>query len=135
MHRPLRVFTLVMALGCLGCATPEDIVIEAAQAARSGDRDHFVGCFTPRSRPLIRAFWSSTGSTRPELSALSAKAVAVTSVTRLPPGVAMQQRAVVRLSEEGRDLNLVVHELGGTWRIDLVDSEQQRALTALERSF
>jgi len=135
MHRLLKVFALVMALGCLGCATPEDIVNEAAQAAMNGDRDHFVGCFTPRSRPLLRAFWSSAGSTRPELKALSAKAVAITSVTPLPPGVTMQQRAVVQLSEEGKGLSLVVHELGGTWRIDLVDSEQQRALTALDRSF
>ena len=53
MSRHLPTFALVSFLGACALPGPEVVLEQAVEAAREGDRDAFVECFTPRSRPLL----------------------------------------------------------------------------------
>ncbi|MEZ4265523.1 MAG: hypothetical protein R3F39_04030 [Myxococcota bacterium] len=125
---------MALGAGLVACGGPEGIVRDAAAAAAAGDREAYVGCFTPRSRSLLRAFYTAAEQTRPEVARLGAGAVVVGEAKAMKPSPDGAARAVVAVSEQGREtVALVVHEMAGIWRIDLIDSE--RVLTGLERAF
>lgn len=135
LHRAI-IAALVVALSTalLACGGPEGIVREAATAAAAGDRAAYIGCFTPRSRSILRAFYASAETVRPEVARLGAGELIVGESKPMKPGPDGGSRAVVAVAESGHEsLALVVHEMAGIWRIDLIDSE--RVLTGLERAF
>lgn len=136
-QRHVAAFAL-LALGAASalaaCSGPETIVLEAAEASAAGDREAYVGCFTPRSQPILRAFFGAAERTNPALTRLGAGEVVVGEAQAMKPTPEGRQRAVVGVAERGSEgITLVVHDLAGVWRIDLIDSE--RVMTGLERAF
>ena len=104
-----------------GCATPESVVRTAIEAAEEGDKTAYDGCFTLRSRPLIRAMRraqtpSPTGGFSP-----------TTQVHELPGGGLFWGRRVVRVTDGERQIQLVLLGEAGSWRIDLIDTERRSA--------
>ena len=124
---------LVAAL-CLGaCAGPEQVVLAAADAARSGDTHAFQACFTPRSRPMLRAVWRATGDATTRGTLLGAGHVEIEGVEITAGRFPWEGRRVVRVREGERTMLLVLHGITGSWRIDLIDTE--RALTSAGGGF
>ncbi len=115
---------IVLSLLAAGCSSPASIVEEAVTAAAQGDRDAYVGCFTPRSRALLRSLYTIADAKKPELALLGEQGAQITSVQPLSPGDLGQSRAMVTLAEGEQTLSLVVHSNAGAWRIDLMDSER-----------
>lgn len=126
---------LAMLVPTLGaCAGPDAIVRDAAQAASAGDRDSYIGCFTPRSQAILQAFYSAAERADSDVARLGAGQVVIGDPQPMKPNEDGTERVVVAVAEEGREpVALVVHDLSGVWRIDLIDSE--RVLTGLERAF
>ncbi|MFO0746528.1 MAG: hypothetical protein U1F43_12765 [Myxococcota bacterium] len=101
------------------------VVGEAVDAAKRGDRDDFIACFTPRSRPILETWWATVDEVRPELGALGAGDVRVVGFR--PLGVtdpSVSARGMVTLREGSRSMPLILHRTGGSWRIDLLDTER-----------
>jgi len=127
-----RLFLLcLVVLG--GCVTPTSIVQEAAEAARKNDLEGYVACFTPRSQPLLRAFYANVKENRPELATIGAQEIHVTSRQTMSAGVDNRDRTLLKIRENSRTIPLVLHKVTGSWRIDLVDSEH--VLTGLGTPF
>jgi hypothetical protein len=77
--------------------------------------------------------WQVAAPRRGDRFALAAGDVTVQAVAAIPPGSEGTSRVAVTLSEGGAPFRLVVHEVGGAWRIDLIDTE--RALTGFAGPF
>jgi hypothetical protein len=110
----------------LGCATPppQAVIAQALEAARDGDREALLECFTPRSRPLLETWWRAVDAENPALGRLGA-GEAATAIERLVPGRDGEpDRAVLNLREGGDSMRIVTHRLAGMWRIDLLDTER-----------
>ena len=124
-RRALVVFATCLAL-VSGCALPgpEDIVNRAIAAAADGDREAFAECFTARSRPVLEVWWSAVDAGRPERGALAAGDVRVTGIRRVQSRDFDPERAVVTVEEGSDAMRLVLHHVGGMWRIDLLDTER-----------
>lgn len=124
--RSLRAVLLVGLLSASACALPgpEDIVDRAVQAAADGDREAFAECFTARSRPVLEVWWSAVDSGRPELGALAAGDVRISGIRRVQSRDFDPERAVVTVEEGSDAMRLVLHHVGGVWRIDLLDTER-----------
>jgi len=129
----MRRFVIALCLMVVGCSSPSRIVDEAISAADRGDRDGYIACFTPRSKPLLQSMYAVADASRPELSQLGSKGAQIAGVQGMAPGDGGQPRAMVTVHEGGRSLPLVVHSEAGAWRIDLMDSE--RVLTGLGSPF
>jgi len=102
-----------------GCATPESVVRTAIEAAADGDDAAYEGCFTPRSRPMIRAMRRAQ-TPRPTGGFSRA-----TQVHELPGGELLWGRRVVRVTDGERQMQLVLKGEAGAWRIDLIDTERR----------
>ncbi len=122
-----RLLLAILALVFVGgCDSPDEIVDDAVAAARTGDRAAYAACFTERSRPILASFWAAADEANPKLGVLSV--LGDPTVIRVQPARRLHggpERAVVVVEEAGRRARLVVHELAGTWRIDLVDTERE----------
>lgn len=129
----LMLSALGVSVSMSGCSRPEGIVLEAADAARRGDKADYLACFTPRSAAMLEAMWQVAGPQRGDRFGLAAGDVQVRDVAPIPPGVEGIERVAVTLTEGGAPFRLVVHEVGGAWRIDLIDTE--RALTGFAAPF
>ncbi len=116
----------VLAAMLSGCALtpPESAIACAVDAARADDRDAFAACFTPRSRAFLGTYWSAVGENQPELLRLGAGDVRIETIRPLGDADAPVERALAVLREGGRDQRVVLHHLGGRWRIDLLDTRQ-----------
>jgi hypothetical protein len=110
---------LLLLLLVQGCATPESVVRTAIEAAQSGDEAAYEGCFTPRSRPMIRAIRRAQGPT--PTGGVSGSA----QVHELPGGGLFWGRRVVRVTDGERQVKLVLQGEAGAWRIDLIDTERR----------
>ena len=99
------------------------MVLDAAEAARDNDRDGYTACFTPRSRPIIEAFWMATDQNNPTLGALGAGDVQIRDVRTFRQRRDDFEKAVVSVDEGGDRMRVVLHRMGGNWRIDLLDTE------------
>ncbi len=127
-RRGLFVSGLLSLASCAtaSCAieAPEAAVSCALQASLAEDREAYAACFTPRSRAFLGAFWGAVGETRPDLLPRGGEGLVVQEVRPLHDPDADAARALVVLSEGGPDrtLRVVLHELGGRWRIDLWDT-------------
>jgi len=99
-------------------------VRSAVDAARDEDRDAFMACFTPASRPLLVTWWTAVDAVRPELGRLGAGAVEVTDIKLVRDRDVDVERAIVSLREGEATFRVVVHRLAGEWRIDLRDTER-----------
>ncbi len=123
----------MLLLGALsGCATPppQQVVQQAMEAARDGDREAFRACFTPRSQPVLDTWWDTVDVQNPTLGALDAKAGRV-MVERLIPSRDLEpERALLEIREGDESIRVVVHRLGGMWRIDLFDTERVSAISS-----
>jgi len=122
-----------LALGALvalgACQAPEVVLEDAVAAARAGDRVGYAACFTPRSRPILEAFWAATDEHNPPLGALGAGEVRIDGVKLMRSRDFDGERALVTVVEGEERLRVVLHRVGGNWRIDLLDTE--RALMGL----
>ena len=116
----LRVSLGLLLLSLVhGCATPESVVRTAIESAETGDDEAYEGCFTPRSRPMIRAMRrAQTPSPTGGVSASS-------QVHELPGGGLLWGRRVVRVTDGERRVQLVLRGEAGAWRIDLIDTERR----------
>ncbi|MGM0575029.1 MAG: hypothetical protein ACQEXJ_04780 [Myxococcota bacterium] len=114
----------LVVVATVGCEGPADVVTSAAEAARGGDHEAYAACFTPRSRPILRALWRTAERVAPDAAGLGAGDVAVGDVKGLSPDEHDRRRAVVTVQEGGRSLPVVLHSLAGAWRIDLMDTER-----------
>ena len=121
------------ALGPLGacvftaCAMPgpEVVVAQAVEAARAGDREGLLACFTPASRPILSTWWDALErSGHPDLHVWGAAAVNVVEERALPKRDFGPERTVVRVQEGNIAQDLVLHRMAGVWRIDLLDTER-----------
>ena len=133
MPRALLLLLLLLLDGP-GCGLgegPAGVVARAARAAQDGDREAYAACFTPRSRALLRAYWTTAGSIRPALAELHGGPVRTGRPRAIAPGKDGRLRALVPVAERGDEVGLVLHEEAGAWRVDLVDTERERALTRL----
>ena len=126
---------LLVALSALtvGCAGPDAIVEEAVEAAGRGDRQAYIACFTPRSRPLLQSLYGAAESAKPELARLGERGARITDVQYVGRGAASDQRALVTIKEGTESMPLILHASAGSWRIDLLDTE--RVLTSVESRF
>ena len=126
MGRLSVLVTLIVALqACAQLAgDPSDIVRQAVSAARDADREAFMACFTPRSRPLLQTWWSAVDEARPELGQLGAGEVQVVDVKLVRDRDVDVDRAIVTIREGGLTFRMAVHRLAGEWRIDLRDTER-----------
>lgn len=107
---------------------PEAILQRAAAAARTGDRDAYLACFTARSRPILETFWAAAEDGDPALAALGAGEVQVIAGSALTSrDVGVPERVMLVVSEAVDQLRVVMHGEGGTWRIDLLDTERYEA--------
>ncbi len=129
--RRIRLRVLLAALvlaGASACAQlagdPSAIVRTAVDAAREQDREAFLACFTPRSRPLLITWWNAVDDVRPALGRLGASEVAVTDIKLLRDRDVDVERAIVSLREGQASMRVIVHRLAGEWRIDLRDTER-----------
>lgn len=121
----LAAFVLSSAGACTQLAgDPSAIVRSAIDAARDQDRDAFLACFTPRSRPFLITWWNTVDDVRPALGQLGAGEVAVTDIKLLRDRDVDVERAIVSLREGQASLRLIVHRMAGEWRIDLRDTER-----------
>ncbi len=113
----------MLAPGC-GVEPPEAALTCAVEASMAADRDAYAACFTPRSRAFLGALWGAVGTARPELLPVGGEAVVVHEVRPLNDPDADTARAMVVVSEgrPDRELRVIVHALGGRWRIDLWDT-------------
>ena len=102
-----------------GCATPESVVRTAIEAAETGDHATYESCFTPRSRPMIRAL------RRAQKPSATRGLSAATQIHELPGGDMFSGRRVVRVTDGQRQMNLVLRGDAGSWRIDLIDTERR----------
>jgi len=109
-----------------GCAMPgpEVVLEQAVSAARAGDRDAFMACFTPRSRPILETWWRAVDAHNPALATLSSAAIDLVSVRVIPSRDFEPERAVLSIEEGNDATRLVAHHLGGMWRLDLLDSQR-----------
>lgn len=121
--RALAVASLVWVSAC-ALPGPEDVVNRAVQAASDGDREAFAECFTARSRPVLEVWWSAVDQGRPELGALAAGDVRISGIRRVQSRDFDPERAVVTIEEGSDAMRLVLHHVGGMWRIDLLDTER-----------
>lgn len=130
MKRALDNLVLVVAavatVTSSGCAFdgPDVVIAQVADAARRGDRDDFMACFTPRSRAVLEVWWTTVDKHQPSLGALGAGDVQVVAQRPYSGRDAGPERALVSLREGERQIPLVLHRMGGAWRIDLLDSER-----------
>ena len=121
----LAAFALSSAGACTQLAgDPSAIVRSAIDAARDQDRDAFLACFTPRSRPFLITWWNTVDDVRPALGQLGAGEVAVTDIKLLRDRDVDVERAIVSLREGQASLRLIVHRMASEWRIDLRDTER-----------
>lgn len=123
---PRLLITLAATTLLLGCALPgpEVVITQAVEAARDGDREAFLECFTPRSRPLLETWWRTVDAANPALGALGAGDVAITSIRLVPSRDFEPERAVIEIVEGPDATRLVAHRTGGMWRLDLLDSQR-----------
>ncbi len=131
--RTITVLVIALSWLVVGCNSPTSIVEEAVAAAGRSDRQAYIGCFTPRSRPLLQSLYTAADSKNPALAGLGERGARVTSVQFIGPGQNRARRALVTVEEGSESLPLVVHASAGAWRIDLLDSE--RVLTSVESRF
>ena len=126
-----------LLIGCAGATSPlspAQVVMSAADALDAGDKEAFEAHFTERSRPLLRLVLTRKGlgeSVEEPPTPISALSVERERAMNL--GHLAQQRVLVELEAAGKKGAVVVHDVGGAWRIDLMDSE--RALTGLSSPF
>ncbi|MCC6622851.1 MAG: hypothetical protein IT385_16440 [Deltaproteobacteria bacterium] len=127
-HAKRRILLTLALLGAGlgGCAfdDPSVVVSEAVDAARRGDRDDFMACFTPRSGPILEVWWRATEAAQPELALLGAGDVRVVAQRPFTDRDFGPERALLSLREGERQMSIVVHRMGGAWRIDLHDTER-----------
>ncbi|MCA9515258.1 MAG: hypothetical protein KC635_09975 [Myxococcales bacterium] len=127
----LVVAALAVVLAVLflrGGDAPGDIVQRAAAAARDGDRDRYLACFTERSRPILETLWAAAAEKNPPLAALGAAEVQVVAGSRLASrDVGLPDRVLLVVSEGVDQMRVVLHGEGGSWRIDLLDTERYEA--------
>jgi len=114
----------VSLLGACSLPGPEVVLAQAVEAARDGDREAFLECFTPRSRPLLETWWRSVDAANPPLGQLGAGAVELASIRLVPSRDFEPERAILEIVEGPDATRLVAHRLGGMWRIDLMDSQR-----------
>ena len=114
---------LLLMLALQGCATPESVVRTAIEAAHSGDETAYESCFTPRSRPMIRAI------RRAQTPSPTGGVSGTAQVHELPGGGLLWGRRVVRVTDGERQVQLVLVGEAGTWRIDLIDTERRTSST------
>jgi hypothetical protein len=117
---------LLLAGALPGCALPgpEVVLEQAVSAARAGDREAFLDCFTPRSRPVLETWWRTVDAHNPPLGRLGAGEVGLVSVRIIPSRDFEPERAVLTLEEGPDSTRLVAHRTGGMWRLDLLDSQR-----------
>ena len=133
-HYVLAALLLAGQGAALGaCDSPADVVLDAADAARAGDRGAYLACLTPRSRAVVQALWHAADAVDPDLSRLGAGTVEVTGVQAMPPLLDGRARARVTTREGQQTLPVVLHQTAGAWRIDVMDTE--RALTGFGTPF
>jgi len=113
-----------LALSACAFDDPRVVVEEAAAAARSGDREALLACFTPRSQAVLEAWWRAADKAQPTLAGLDAADVRVVAQRPFSDRDYGPERALLSVREGGRQMSLVVHHLGGSWRIDLHDTER-----------
>jgi hypothetical protein len=125
-RRGLLVSGVLLSLSLASCAAepPEAALDCAVEASVAEDREAYAACFTPRSRAFLGAFWGAAGAARPELLPRGGEAVVIHEVRALIDPDADTARALVVVSEGApeRELRVILHELGGRWRIDLWDT-------------
>jgi hypothetical protein len=109
-----------------GCALPgPDVVLaQAVSAAREGDREAFLECFTPRSRAIMETWWRATDAHNPPLGALAAGDVRLMSVRLVPSRDFEPERAILSIEEGSDATRIVAHRMGGMWRLDILDSQR-----------
>lgn len=124
MSRLLTALAVASLTG--GCAMPgpEVVLAQAVEAARDGDREALLECFTPRSRPLLESWWRAVDAANPPLGELAAGEVAIASIRLVPSRDFEPERAVIEIVEGPDATRLVAHRLGGMWRLDLLDSQR-----------
>jgi hypothetical protein len=111
------------ALGACVVEPPEAALTCAREASVAEDREAYAACFTPRSRAFLGAWWQAVGAGRPDLLPAGGDTASVREVRPLHDPEADSARALLVVEEGGtRDLRVIVHELGGRWRIDLWDT-------------
>lgn len=123
----LDVRALLFTLGLGACAAPgpEVVLEQAIDAARDGDREAFLECWTPRSRAIFETFWRVADRSNPPLGALAAGDVALESVRIIPSRDFSPESAVLGIREGDELARLIAHRMGGMWRLDLLDSQRQ----------
>ncbi len=126
MTRFVSALAIALTVSGAGCAMPgpERVVEQAVSAARDGDRDAFLACFTPRSRALLETWWRATDAHNPPLGALGAGDVRIVAIRVVPSRDFEPERAVVEIAEGADATRLVAHRMGGMWRLDLLDSQR-----------
>jgi hypothetical protein len=127
MPSPLLI-ALALAVPALsgGCAVPgpELVVEQAVSAARDGDREALLECFTPRSRAILETWWRAADENNPALATLGARDVRVVSVRLIPSRDFEPERAIIGIEEGFDATRLVAHRMGGMWRLDVLDSQR-----------
>jgi len=120
------LMSLAGAMLLTACAVPgPDVVLEqAVSAARDGDREAFLECFTPRSRAILETWWRATDAHNPPLGALGAEDVRLLSIRLVPSRDFQPERAILSLEEGSDATRVVAHRMGGMWRLDLIDSQR-----------
>lgn len=132
----LRLSLLVVLLGLTGACTahgPELVVEQAVSAARDGDREAFLACFTPRSRAILQVWWRATDEHNPPLGALAARDVRITSTRLIPSRDFEPMRAIIELEEGPDSTRIVAHYMAGMWRLDVLDSQHADLVGASHR--
>ncbi len=115
----------VLVTGLVGCALPgpEVVLSQAVEAARDGDREAYLECFTERSRPILETWWRAVDAHNPPVGVLGAAPVHLLSVGVEQGRDFGPERAILTITEGADKTTLVAHHLGGMWRIDLLDSQ------------
>lgn len=121
----LRPLAFALALSACAAPGPEVVLEQAIDAARDGDREAFLECWTPRSRAILESFWRAADRQNPPLGVLGAGDVRLESVRIIPSRDFSPESAVLGLREGDALARLVAHRMGGMWRLDLLDSQRQ----------
>ena len=124
-----------MLLSCAGVTSPlspSQTVLGAAEAFAAGQQTVFEAHFTERSRALLGLVVNSRADSG-HVAPLGGHPVTIERERRINHGHLNQQRILVEVTAGSAKSALVLHDVGGAWRIDLVDTE--RALTGLSRPF
>ena len=124
-----------MLVGCAGVTSPlspSQTVLGAAEAFAAGQQSTFKAHFTERSRAMLGLVVSSRMDSSKE-APRGGPPVTIKRERSMNHGHLNQQRILVEIIAGGAESALVLHDVGGAWRIDLIDTE--RALTGLSRPF